>query len=263
LETLPSQLPYLIGNLSILFFESLPDDPESAWTHRTGVSISEGGGRSGPPFFRPPPSFFGNDPERTTAGSETYSYKTKEVSGDVVSIEKSYRLISPKTTDSEDYYEIDGTGTWKFNRAVGMPESLTFKQALTVFSGNTTTKIPVSINYRRLSDQEWQDVVAERQKQAQEAKERLAEAQRKSQQPLTSEQKQKYLDDLSSEKLATVMRSLSELLRKSPKEPDPQLAAAIRSLLTHSNRGVQMTAERALKKWDLEGNIAASQRGSS
>ena len=73
-----SQLPYLLGNLSLIVFEPLSDKPEATWTVSSGVTITEGGGqRSGPPFFRPPgfpgSPFGGGQPDKQTAGSEATS----------------------------------------------------------------------------------------------------------------------------------------------------------------------------------------------
>ena len=73
-----SQLPYLLGNLSAMFFEPLPEAGEKQWTVSNGVSITEGGRSSRPPFFRPGPST-GQEKLRATASGP---FLGAQVSGD-------------------------------------------------------------------------------------------------------------------------------------------------------------------------------------
>jgi hypothetical protein len=70
-----SQLPFLLGNLSHLMIEPLPETPESSWTlaHGSGVVIKEGG----PPRFGP----FANDEGFVPATVKTvYTIESQTVS---------------------------------------------------------------------------------------------------------------------------------------------------------------------------------------
>ena len=125
-----SQLPYLLGNASLLIFEPLSEKPQPAWKVDSGVSITEGQDRSdGPPFFSP---FHRRQPGRTTAGSEGADYEIQSVNGPRVHVKKTYRLHSPAADADDEEANINGTGTWVFNREAGMPESLDYQQQMVV-----------------------------------------------------------------------------------------------------------------------------------
>ena len=149
-----SQLPYLLGNLSLIVFEPLPDKPEATWTISSGVTITEEGDqRSGPPFFRPPGipggPFGGGQPDKQTAGSEGTSFTIESDDGKRVTAAKRYELNQPETNGEST--QLKGSGKWVFNRELGVSESLDFQQQLIAREGNTTTTIPLTVKYRRLS----------------------------------------------------------------------------------------------------------------
>ena len=153
-----SQLPYLLGNLSLLIFEPLPEGNEKNWKYDSGVTISEkkeNRRNRFDPFgpFGP----FGNQsdgPEKTSAATQAVSFALQNESGQLSTYTKTFHLNSP---DGETAFKIDGTGKWTFNRQLGASESMDFSQRLTISDGNVSIVVPVRIKYKRLSSQELMD----------------------------------------------------------------------------------------------------------
>ncbi|MCY2995979.1 MAG: SHD1 domain-containing protein [Planctomycetota bacterium] len=149
-----SQLPYLLGNLSLMVIEPLPDQDRPSWSVEGGVVIKEKGQQGGParPFGHPlSQPTGGGKPEKTTSGSRSSSFTRESESGDNVIFKKTFRLESPGDTQS---IAVEGEGRWTFNRKLGMSESLDFSQRLTVKEKNVSFAIPLTIKYHRLSEDE-------------------------------------------------------------------------------------------------------------
>jgi hypothetical protein len=147
-------LPYLLGNLSLMVIEPLPDDDRPSWSVEGGVVIKEKGqpSGSGRPFGHPlsrPTG--GGKPEKTTAGSRASSFTREGESEGNVLFKKTFRLESPGDSES---IVVEGEGRWTFNRKLGMSESLDFSERITVKEKNVSFTIPVTIKYHRLSEDE-------------------------------------------------------------------------------------------------------------
>ena len=255
-----SQLPYLLGNLSLIVFEPLSDKPEATWTISNGVTITEGGDqRSGPPFFRPPGipggPFGSGQPDKQTAGSEVTSFTIESDDGKRVTVAKSYELNQPETNGEST--QLKGNGKWVFNRELGVSESLDFQQQLTVREGNTTTTIPLTVKYRRLTDQELAKYQDDQRKLQEEAQKKLAEMQRaEAEKPLSEQDRKQILDWIKSDNTSSKIMALQRLQGKNPKQLDPEIGAAVQSLMSHENRMVQDMAKKAAQKWPA--SVAAS-----
>ena len=250
-----SQLPYLLGNVSLLVFEPLPEAAEPSWTVNLGVSITEEGGQEGPPFFGRFGPFgpFGQDQrEQRTAGSEVLTYSTERVDGATVVVNKTYRLTSPATGENKESFDINGAGKWTFNRELGVSESLDFKQKLVVHEGNSTTTFPVSITYRRLSSQEWgkmeQERIAAAEKARAEGERKEAENKAKADAPIDGDERKEVLAALGSNNLPKLETTLKMLAGKTER-PDEEIARAIERLLKHPHSSVQTNAKDALAKF--------------
>lgn len=245
-----SQLPYLLGNLSMLVFEPLPEEAKSSWSVENGLTISQQAVRRGPPFFAPrfPGGPFGDEPETRQAGSEKISLSIASVEGKLVTTKRAYRLTSP-TTDGERF-EISGEGTWVFNRELAASESLDFRQTLTATTGNVTVTVPMTIKYHRLSDEELQKERQDRERQLAEARQRLEEMkQKRAAAPISPEQKDRMIEALKSSNPARVQMTLNGLREKEPQWIDAEIRAAVENLQTHANTRVQQTARELLAKW--------------
>lgn len=253
-----SQLPYLLGNLSLMAFEPLAGSEKGSWKVDSGVTISEGGGNdpTGPGAFFDPFAARSNRPEKTSAGGESTSFTFRSDRAGIRSYTKTYRLHSPGDKES---ITVTGQGTWAFNSELGVSESLSFNQKIVVEEGNTTFTIPVSIKYRRMSEAAVAKLEAERAVAIAKAKEdhekrmaAAAEAKRIAEAPLEPQQKQRLLASLKSRNPNQVVAALAELQRKSPKDPDAEIVAAIRPFTTNSDPKVKDAATKALAKWSTD-----------
>ncbi len=244
-----SQLPYLLGNASLLIFEPLPAEAKESWSMTTGISITEEGGRQGFPYRLP---FDRESSKQTTSGSEVLTFRVQSVDGPRVFIDKTYRLDSPAVNKEVSGFQVNGTGTWVFNREQGIPESLELEQRLVFQKGNTTTTVPMSVRYFHMSEAEF-EAHQEKQKQLEEeGRKRIAERQEKeANTPLTEEEIRKALENLHSDNMGNIILALQNLQKKNPKMSDPRLAMAIDTLKGHENALIRQNAEKAAQKWPL------------
>ena len=249
-----SQLPYLLGNLSILVFEPLPEKDQKSWTVDNGVTITEEGAEADR-FGLPRPPFgpfgprWGNEPDKTAAGSESASFKHKSDSGKKSTYEKTYRLHSP---GGEEDISIDGHGQWTFNRQLGISESLDADYRLTVNEDNVNLTIPVSIKYRRLSDSEWAKIEKERKdaegQQRKKLEQMAAENKAQTESPIEGDEREQVFDALKSNNLAVLASTLKSLAGKTERSDD-EIARAIEPLLKNRDPKVREQAMTALAKF--------------
>jgi hypothetical protein len=223
-----SQLPYLLGNLSLLIFEPLGETDQKSWTVDTGVTVTE---KNDDSWGWHRPRFFPGGGDKMAAGTESNAFSWETDQGDLSTFRKTYRLDSPG--DGEKL-SANGSGKWTFNRALGMPESLDYSGTLVVELKGITVTVPVTVKYHRLTD-------AERAEMAKKA-EKLA-AERKT--PIEGEDREKLLADLKSGDTHRQMQALTKINMKDVRK-DEELAAAIRPLL--DSQFHKRTAERALAK---------------
>ncbi len=259
-----SQLPYLLGNVSLLPFEMLPKDNQREWTLDSGVSISEES-QSQRPFgaFGP----FSNQGEKSVqSATEITRYSITNEQGNLVSIKKSYQLTAPPAGDGESF-DMNGAGAWTFNKADHLPESSDMSFKLIAKEGNSSTTFPITVKFTRLSaaDIERMEAEAARIKAENEAKAAAAKA--KAEAPLTPEETKNYLLILSKNNTAEIITSLNELSAKTPLEPDPKIAAAIQKRLKDSDKKVADAAKKALMNWSPDfkrkQNLAKAYEGPS
>ncbi|MBM84130.1 MAG: hypothetical protein CMJ78_26550 [Planctomycetaceae bacterium] len=261
-----SQLPYMIGHLSILPFERLPEGDETEWKEEVGIVLSEAKEKivSTRPFgipspFDPRPS---NEPEKKTSGGQWTEYKIAEDKDGLVAVDVT-SLLHPATKDGKDSLRIEGSGKWFFNRTLQLPESLDFKHNIIVESKNNKLTVPVTIVYRRLNEKEWDKILADRaaaekkriadaKRRKEEADREAAEAKRMAEAPLTDGELAATLKDLKSASAVEVINRLKKLAGKSPKNPEKEVALAVQPLLKHSNADVRTSAQQAYAKYSPE-----------
>jgi len=242
-----SQLPYLLGNVSLLPFEALPKGNEREWSTDSGVSITEEN-ENRRHRFGPFDPFAGRDKKTVQAASEVARYAIQSTNGDLVTIQKSYELKTPQTGDNPAF-EMAGKGTWTFDRKEHVPQALDIDYKLTVKKGNSSTAIPISVKYNRISAEELAKMDALAKKQAEERAQAAATAKAKAEAPLTSDEKQQAMSALASNDPASIQKTLGQLASKTLKDPDPEVAAAIEKLLASENKGVAGAAHKALVNW--------------
>ncbi|MEQ1830888.1 MAG: hypothetical protein ABL921_33385, partial [Pirellula sp.] len=239
-----SQMPYLLGNLSLIPFEALPKDKEQKWKSDAGISITEENRGKGFPFG-PLGALVDSKVESRQAASESTHYKILESGDKQVVIEKKYQLKSPPI-DDKDSFSMTGTGTWTFDLKENVPHSGDMKFELIVRSGNTTTTIPISAKFVRLTDERIAEMAADAKKKLDEQRTMVAEMKAKAEAAFTPSERQEILKSLASSESHEVNRVLMQLESKTPKEEDIEIRIAIKKHLGSDNSFAAQVADRAL-----------------
>ncbi|TWU42961.1 hypothetical protein Q31b_19950 [Novipirellula aureliae] len=245
-----SQLPYLLGNVSLMPFERLPRDERREWTIDNGVSISETNedrrNRFGP--FGPGGPFGGNQDRNVQAAGEVANYTIQSENGDLVVIKKSYRLTTPQTGDNPAF-DMTGNGTWTFDRKENVPHAFDMNIELTIKSGNSSVVLPISIKYDRISAEKIAEMEAAAKAKADAMAKAAAEKLALAKAPLTPQEKRDALASLSGRDAKNIQTTLGQLAAKSPEDPDPEMAAAIEQHIDNPDKAVSAAAQKALVKW--------------
>jgi hypothetical protein len=248
-----SQLPYLLGNVSLMPFNPLPEPGQKEWVIDSGVSITEKAESSRRPFG--PLGPFGalgqDDPMSVQAGRETTRYVIQKQEANQVVVRKSYQLSTPKT-ENKPAFDLTGSGDWIFDTTQQLPLSLDFSQKLVIHQDNTDVTVPISIKIKLLTAEEIAKLEAEAKRRLEEHQQQLAEQQRMREAPLTVEQKNSAIAGLQSEDPTQVLAALQTLRGRTPKDPDPEVVAAIRQLLDNRNKKIQGDAQETLANWSPE-----------
>ena len=195
-----SQLPFLLGNLSHLMIERLPQTDERTWTvaHGSGVVIKEGG----PPAFGPR----AND-EGFVPAKEKTVYTVESTTDNLVVIGKQYEFRAAATGGDKPPFEITGGGKWTFNKAEGVSNNLDFAMKVTVRKGGLAVEIPVKATYHLINE-------AEKAALAKTAKEHEAEAKR----PLAASDMADAVADLKSGDQMRLVRATQQLGARRPRK---------------------------------------------
>ena len=256
-----SHLPYLLGNVSLLPFEPLPETAQPQWQATTSASITEKDERQNTrPWMGPfDPFGRGQRDEAVQAASESSSYEITDTQGPIVTVSKTYELKSPSPKEGEASLVLAGTGTWQFRRQANVSQSLRMDLKLVIDRDNQQVTVPITIEYRLLTEEELAAIQAAREAQLAEARRRTeemareqAEKKRLAELPLTEEEKAAAMEALSGIDLESLKQKLEELAKKNPQEPDPEIAQAIEQLLNHPERQIREAAHTALLSWSLE-----------
>ncbi len=157
-----SQLPFVLGNLALMPFEPLPETEQDRWQVGNGLTITEqssSSSRFGPRFG----PFADTAEEKVTSGvHETSRYVIQSANRDLVTISKNYSLSSPAATSDDSALEMNGAGTWVFNRAEGVSQSMEFKATLKFEVDNATVDFPFTISWQLMPDEEYAAFLQER-----------------------------------------------------------------------------------------------------
>lgn len=255
-----SQLPWLLGNLSLLPFEALPPDERQEWEVDSGISVTE---QEESPFFGGP--FRGNTRVKV-GGKESSKYKILSDDGKLVTIQKTYHLISPAASKEDEATEINGTGTFVFNREWNCSESLKMEQTLVVTKEASNINLPMTIAFHRVPQEDW-DAQEARLAELQ-ANARKASAERQAKQDaaakeaagkkLSAEAKAEIMRDLNAKHWPDVQDQLQKLKRFEPHPDDFDIAMRVKELQDHKVVGVFLKARELWKR--LEPIVAAGQK---
>lgn len=258
-----SQLPWLLGNLSLLPFEALPQDNRQEWEVGSGISVTE---QEETPFFGGP--FRGNTRVKV-GGKESSKYKILSDDGKLVTIQKTYHLMSPAAGKDDEATEINGTGTFVFNRELNCSESLKMEQTLVITKEASTVNLPMTVAFQRVPQAEWEaqeTKLAEMQANARKASaERQAKedaaAREAAGKKLDPEAKAEIMRDLHAKHWPDVQNQLQKLKRFEPHPDDFDVALRVKELQDHKVVGVYLKARELWKR--LAPIVAAGQKAAA
>ncbi len=257
-----SQLPFLLGNLSLMPFEALPDSEKKAWQSGSGVTItsetsnkSRFGSRFGP---------FANQEESVQkGGGELSKYEITKDDGKLVTITKTYSLTSPAAVADETGYTMKGTGSWIFNRELGLSESMEQTLEFVQKDEHTTVKFPMTIKWNRMTDEQFeqykQKVEEDRkalqtrvEKMQKDRAEKAAKAALLPPKAMNKFQKQSYMRQLNTSNWRAIKGCLFVMNGTGPSrlaKDDMDLATKVGTLRGHAQDEVKAGAEKIWAKW--------------
>ena len=250
-----SQLPYLLGNLALMPFEALPaNSNQKQWDTGSGVTItteSESNGfRPRLPFEQP------EEKEVKGGGGEKSEYEVISDKDGVVSIRKTYSLSSPKAAKGETGFKVTGTGTWVFDSKLGLSESMDQKLSVVISEDNSEVTFPISMQWNRLSDQDYAKHKEDVAKKQAELKERLAK-QNANRKPAAPKAINKYrkqgimrqLQNRNSHAISGQLFSLNTIGPKPTVKEDMDMLTVIGKLQAHKDSRVSSSAKNLWGKW--------------
>jgi hypothetical protein len=240
-------LPYLLGDLSELIVEPLPEAEQASWTVAgdPGVAVVS----VHYPFWRfSRPGFREGVP-----ATEKTVYTVLEASGKLITIGKHYEMISADTLAGKPRIEATGNGKLRFDTERGVFASLDFDMRVSVRDANKTETTPLRISYRLLSEED----IAEAAKDEQRRKEEARKAKEEKARPLSEKEIETALADLTSDDAERITACAKLLADKKPRTPNPKIAKALESIMLASeNVGLRTEASAALKTWSTPENVA-------
>ncbi|MEZ6122597.1 MAG: SHD1 domain-containing protein [Planctomycetaceae bacterium] len=234
-----SQIPYMLGNLSILPLEALADDAQASWRSGQGITVTEqeDTGFGGGPF---------REVNKTvkTGGSEETRYKIARTEGDLVHVTRNYKLTSPAIDAKDSAVTITGEGAFVFNRRVNMPESLDMKYDYQVEIQKTKISVPITVGYTRLTDEQYRE---HSEKQEFAKKNPGINTQGK---PWTEAEQDEIIKELQSTDVHVVQRRLAQLAARKPFLEEKRVAEVILPLAKQDGQTGRM-ATMAWKTWKV------------
>ncbi len=243
-----SQLPYLLGNVSLIPFEPLPEEGLKKWSAGSGVTISEQAEDRRFPY-RPFGPLVGQTSDSVQAASETTNFEIKSSDANSIVIEKKYELSTPDTGDRETF-QMKGVGTWTFDTSLHAPSSSAMKYTLVVKDRNTSTTFPIDVKFTYVTEERLAKLAADAKAASEKAAKLAAERKIAAEAPLSEQETAALIADLKSGDHSKMIMALSNLTSKNPKNPDPKLVEAIREQVNNSN--MSHVADRALRNFDLD-----------
>jgi hypothetical protein len=243
-----SQLPYLLGNLSLMPFELLPTEDQQQWSTDSGVSITDS--QSDVRFPHRPflPAGLQNR-ESTQVASESTQYEITSVEAEQITLSKEYKLVTPDTGDRESF-QMTGSGSWVFNAQEHVPQSSHVQYRLLIKYGNTTTTIPIEVKFQRVTAERLAQIAADNKAAQERLAKRAAEQKAADEATLSADELRELVANLNSKDQFKVTSALHQLIRKTPQAPEAEIAAAIRQHLAGSIAGTPFLADRALRNYD-------------
>lgn len=241
-------LPYLLGDLSEIVVEPLPQTEQTTWTASNDPGIAVVSVRY--PFCRFPRAAF----REGVPATEKTVYAVLEATDKLITIAKRYEMSSAATLGGKPRIEATGDGKLKFDTERGAFASLDYDIRVTVRDTNKTEETPLHLSYRLLSEED----IAQAEKEAKQAREEARKAQEERARPLTDKEIETALKDITSPDSQQAAAATKLFVDKKPTSPNPKVAKALESIMLTGDNGVQRAnAAQALKNWATAENTPA------
>lgn len=144
----PGYKGYLLDDASLLPFERLAEKPQPSWSHSQDLNVTL------KQFVRlSPHSPFGRETESTLGGKETIEFSVKDATTSLVMLHKKYSLTAGGSGVGKSL-ELSGEGWVRFDAKLGATVSSEMKLTLKQTTDNVTVNVPISMQYRKLTNEE-------------------------------------------------------------------------------------------------------------
>jgi HEAT repeat protein len=242
-----SQLPFLLGNLSMLVLEPLAADGKSPWEIKTECVIKQKQSVLSAPsrlhrIRRPKVETTVDYP-----ANEVTTYSLGKPDGDKVVLHKKYELKTREEDDGKPFMEMTGEGDITFSIKAGVPQSLEFKGVLK--GGGLKNEVPVTATYRLLEGAELEKALKEL---AAKPADPVKDAS-----PLSEEALTKALADLKSDNKEQRKAAANLLAKSKPETKREEVAKVLLTLMTDADIFTMQAATDAMKTWAAKEDIPA------
>jgi HEAT repeat protein len=257
------QLPYLLGPLGTAFVEPLAEGGERTWQWQRASSLTQIiGEQNENPFslrfrHRGRSPFASQTKVIVTPAIEMSSYELSGESGDVATITKRYSFQTLPQSVTPPVAKMTGEGTIAFNRAKGYAEKMTFTATLLRSSDNVSVTIPLTMDWRRLSQAEIETARAQAKANAEAAKQAAAEKAARESAPRTPAEIDELLADLAtSDDLGKRLAILTSLEKMTPiDERRVAVTNAVEPIMRDSNSALRDRAIRIMGHWGTKDTV--------
>ncbi|HWB08768.1 MAG TPA: trypsin-like peptidase domain-containing protein [Pirellulales bacterium] len=256
------QLPYLLGPLGAAFVEPLPDGAERTWQWQRASSLTQiiGEQNDGPLSLRF--RHRGRNPFASqtkivvTPAIEMSSYELTGATGNVVTIVKRYGFQTLPQSVTPPVAKMTGEGTITFNREKGYAEKMTFTATLVRSSNNVSVTVPLTMDWRRLSQAELETARAQAKANQEAAKQAAAERAARESAPRTPGEIDEMLADLSNADFSKRLAILTSLEKMKPiDERRAAVTKAVEPIMRDSNPAVRDRAIHVMGHWGTKDTV--------
>lgn len=238
-----TQLPFLLGDLSLLMLDRLPKDAAKTWKHSRELSIVQAESGLPRPFARV-------DDRNVTKATMDITYTIDKVEDGTITVTRKVEMKTAEMVGGKPKIEIEGEGKLTFDRKLGCFSELDAKQKIVQRDADKWHETPLKISYKLLSEAE-----------AKELSKKAEGTLLFPSEPLTEELQKQALADLKSGEKVKLLRTLSLLgnkdakVEKEPTQVQKDIAKEIEKVLTGTDKTLHFSASRALAKWATKESI--------
>lgn len=233
-------LEFVLGFMETLSIEHLPATPQNQWHWEHEFKMVES--NSMVPFS------FGFGPGNTRKAKEESDYVVKDVTGNMVRIEKKYRMQSGEGTAGVAHVDMTGSGTFLFDRGLGLVSSLDMNYRIETRERKETRTATAKVTCRKMDPAKLKRMITDEDDRWKRALGTLYEGLPKV--PLKPGERTQLLRDLKSTDGALQEAAIDRLLWATADETPDDMAAAL-AVIVRDCRSLplQTKAAKAIKVW--------------